>query len=136
MHRSLQNCPLVSCQTESSVIMYYCMIFVCFLSLETVSASVSPTPIDYKDVTTEGDKKKVLDRWEAVFFNSNNQKVEYENMFARKIFDSENDLYMSWLPLKLVSVGGDIRALQTRNRIKDESPVVKILKTLKRKSKG
>ena len=107
-----------------------------------MSASVSttsPNPlfhIDYRDVTTEGDEKKMLDRWEATFFNSDNQKLEYENMFAKKIYDSENDLYMSWLPLKLVSVGEDIQALQTKHRIKDGSPVVKILKTLKRKSKG
>ena len=45
--------------------------------------------------------------WEAAFFTSNDEKLEFENMFAKKICDSDNELYMSWLPLKLGDIGGD-----------------------------
>ena len=48
-----------------------------------------------------------MEKWEAVFFTSNDEKLEFENMFAKKICDSDNELYMSWLPLKLGDIGGD-----------------------------
>ena len=47
-----------------------------------------------------------MEKWEAVFFTSNDEKLEFENMFAKKICDSDNELYMSWLPLKLGDIGG------------------------------
>ena len=48
-----------------------------------------------------------MEKWEAVFFTSDDEKLEFENMFAKKICDSDNELYMSWLPLKLGDIGGD-----------------------------
>ena len=47
-----------------------------------------------------------MEKWEAVFFTSNDEKLEFESMFAKKICDSDNELYMSWLPLKLGDIGG------------------------------
>ena len=55
------------------------------------------------------DKKKMLEIWEAVFFTINNQKHDFEEMFSKDIHESENELYISWLPLKLGAVGQDIR---------------------------
>ena len=55
-------------------------------------------------------EEKNLARWEAVFFATDDEKLKFENMFAKNIYDSGNKFYMSWLPLKLVSVGEDINA--------------------------
>ena len=54
-------------------------------------------------------KKKRLEIWEAIFFTINNQKHEFEEMFSNGIHESENELYISWLPLKIGAVGQDIR---------------------------
>ena len=85
-----------------------------------------------------------MERWEAVFFTSNDEKHEFENMFAKKICDSANELYMSWLPLKLGDIGGDKELVcnfkittsngdnkQTQSTIKEESPVLAFLKAMK-----
>ena len=44
-------------------------------------------------------------------------------MFAKKIFDSKNDLYMSWLPLKLGAVGGisETSSVRTEKHISNKS---------------
>ena len=45
--------------------------------------------------------------WEAIFFTIEAQKLEFEEMFEKKISDDGNESYMSWLPLKLgAAVGG------------------------------
>ena len=44
--------------------------------------------------------------WEAVFFTTEAQKLEFEKMFEKKISDNDNELYMSWLSLTLGAVGG------------------------------
>ena len=85
-----------------------------------------------------------MEKWEAVFFTSNDEKLEFENMFAKKICDSDNELYMSWLPLKLGDIGGDKELVcnfkittsngdnkQTQSTIKEESPILAFLKAMK-----
>ena len=53
------------------------------------------------------DKKNLLKKWESVFFSNIDDKLEFENYFAKNLYDSDNEMYMSWLPLKLGQVGGD-----------------------------
>ena len=53
------------------------------------------------------DKKNLLKKWESVFFSNIDDKLEFENYFAKSLYDSDNELYMSWIPLKLGQVGGD-----------------------------
>ena len=43
--------------------------------------------------------------WEAVFFTTEAQKLEFEKMFDMKISGNGNELYMSWLPLKIGAIG-------------------------------
>ena len=88
--------------------------------------------------------KKRLEKWEAVFFTSDDEKLEFENMFAKKICDSDNELYMSWLPLKLGDIGGDKELVcnlkittsnddnkQTQSTTIKHHPVLAFLKAMK-----
>ena len=54
------------------------------------------------------DEKKRLEVWEAVFFASDHQKQEFENLFSKNIYDNGNALYTSWIPLKLAAAIGDV----------------------------
>ena len=79
-------------------------------------STTSPSFSSVDPVTLE-DKKRRLERWEAVFFPSVNEKHEFENYFAKNIYEVENDLYMSWLPLKLGLVRGDISTIKKQKCI-------------------
>ena len=79
-------------------------------------STTSPSFSSVDPVTLE-DKKRRLERWEAVFFPSVNEKHEFENYFAKNIYEVENDLYMSWLPLKLGLVRGDISTFKKQKCI-------------------
>ena len=70
------------------------------------------------------ENKMRLARWESVFFATDDQKLEFENMFAKNIYDSKkNQLYMSWLPLKLGAVGGNSR---TEKHISNTSSTIRL----------
>ena len=71
------------------------------------------------------EKKARLATWESVFFASVDQKLEFENMYTKNIYDSKDDLYMSWLPLKLGAVGGNYEtsSIKTEKRISKMSSI-------------
>ena len=68
------------------------------------ASSVQPN-LNQQTVVSQEEKQKMLERWEAVFFSSDGQKLEFEKMFEKKISGNDNELYMSWLPLKLGAIG-------------------------------
>ena len=86
------------------------------------------TNLIYRRIARLQENKKRLARWESIFFASNDQKLEFENMFAKNIYDSKkNQLYMSWLPLKLGAVGGNSRR-RTEKHISKISSTLRLMK--------
>ena len=80
----------------------------------------------YRSIASLQENKKRLERWESVFFASDVQKLEFENMFAKNIYGSKkNQLYMSWLPLKLGAVGGNSRT-RTEKHISKISSTIRL----------
>ena len=71
------------------------------------------------------DGKKRLEVWEAVFFATDHQKHEFENLFSKNIYDNGNALYMSWIPLKLAAIG---KAIDTFNSDKNPLHIPKIFR--------
>ena len=71
------------------------------------------------------DGKKRLEVWEAVFFSTEHQKHEFENLFSKNIYDNGNALYMSWIPLKLAAIGKAID-IDTFNSDKNPLHIPKI----------
>ena len=66
---------------------------------------------------SQEEKQKMLERWEAVFFSSDGQKLEFEKMFEKKISGNDNELYMSWLPLKLGAIGVEKQILSYYSKV-------------------
>ena len=88
------------------------------------------TNLIYRRIARLQENKKRLARWESIFFASNDQKLEFENMFAKNIYDSKkNQLYMSWLPLKLGAVGGNSRRRTEKHISKISSTIRLIIRT-------
>ena len=74
----------------------------------TIPASPVEQPsLHQHRAVSQEDKQKRLQMWEAVFFTTEAQKLEFEKKFEKKISDNDNELYMSWLSLTLGAVGGD-----------------------------
>ena len=72
----------------------------------TSPASLVQQPnLHQHNALSQEDKQKRLEMWEAVFFTSDGQKLEFEKMLDMKIGGNDNELYMSWLPLKIGAIG-------------------------------
>ena len=69
------------------------------------ASSVQQPSLHQHTAVSQEDKQKRLERWEAVFFTTEAQKLEFEKMFDMKISGNGNELYMSWLPLKMGAIG-------------------------------
>ena len=69
------------------------------------ASSVQQPSLHQNTAVSQEDKQKRLERWEAVFFTTEAQKLEFEKMFDMKISGNGNELYMSWLPLKIGAIG-------------------------------
>ena len=61
------------------------------------ASSVQQPSLHQHTAVSQEDKQKRLQMWEAVFFTTEAQKLEFEKMFEKKISDNDNELYMSWL---------------------------------------